>query len=87
MYVNKKLIDVINNPTKYFRNPHAIKVCKDYRATVIKYGDIMTDDMYRKLYEAVIGGDTKTRTLRARRADIRIDYLKKYGLFEDLTKR
>lgn len=82
-----KMFEVINNPKKYFRNPHAIAVCKQYRSTVIKYSEIITDEQYRKLYEGLMGGDTKTRTLRAIRQNIRADYLKRYGVLERNLKK
>lgn len=75
----KMFVDVINNPTKYFKNQHAIKLCKEYRALYIRHGDIITDDQCKKLYTAIIAGDTKGRTLRAMNSSIFGDYLNRDG--------
>lgn len=73
------LVDVLNNPKKYFKNKHAIELCRSYRTMYIKNADIMTDDQCRKCYNALLAGDTKGRTLRALRTNIYGDYLKRQG--------
>lgn len=75
----KMLVDVINHPTKYFRNKHAIDLCKNYRSLYIRHGDIMTDEDCKKVYTALIAGDTKGRTLRALNSSIFGDYLNRGG--------
>jgi hypothetical protein len=74
------LIDVVNNPRKYFRNPHAIKVAGQYRAALIRKHGMMQPWHYKRLYEAIMAGDTKTRTLRALHMTIAYDYVKSQGL-------
>ena len=72
----QKLIEVINNPTVYFKNKHALKVCEKYRHLVVQFNAIITKEQYKRLYEGLMAGDTKTRTLRAIRSDIFSYYLK-----------
>lgn len=83
----EKLIEIVNNPKKYFRNPHALAVCKMYRGVLVKYSGIIEDEEYKKLYEGLMGGDTKTRTLRATRQNITKRYLTKYGCYEGNLKK
>lgn len=70
-----KLIDVVNHPKKYFRNPHALKVCKLYRQLILKHGGIINEKHYEKLYTNIMAGDTKTRNLRALTIQIAMDYM------------
>lgn len=70
-----KLIEVVNNPTKYFRNKHALKVCEMYRKLILKNGGIILPKHYEKLYTNLMAGDTKTRNLRALTIQISIDYM------------
>ena len=72
----QKLIEVINNPTVYFKNKHALKVCEKYRHLVVQFNAIITKEQYKRLYEGLMAGDTKTRTLRAIRSNIFLYYLK-----------
>ncbi len=74
------LFDVVNNPRKYFRNPHAISVAGYYRAALIRKHGMMQPWHYKRLYEAIMAGDTKTRTLRALHMKIANDYVKSQGL-------
>lgn len=63
-------IDLVNNPQKVFKNPHYIKIAGAYRSAIIKHGEKMNNDHFRRLYEALLAGDTKTRSLRAILTDI-----------------
>lgn len=82
-----KLIEVVNNPTKYFKNKHALILCNEYRNVVMKDGNKITDKQYKKLYEALMGGDTKGRTLRAVKNDIYADYLKRNNMYDSYLKK
>lgn len=78
------LIDVVNHPKKYFKNAHALRVCREYRGLVLRENINMTAEHWKKLYEAIMAGDTKTRTLRAIRVQIQGDGLRRpeTGIFE-----
>jgi len=85
---DKHYTEVVNNPKKYFRNPHALKLCELYKKQIIKSSAMMTERHYKRLYEGLMAGDTKGRTLRATMQDIIGDYLKREGLHDGgiLTK-
>lgn len=70
-----KLIEVLNNPKKYFRNAHALEVAHQYRNLFVKDANIMTEDDFRKMYQALMAGDTKMRTFRTLRSQIYSRYL------------
>lgn len=76
----KKIFEVVNNPEKYFNNPHSISVCKQYRAMAIKMNNMIDNNHYKKLLNALMAGDTKTRTLRAIQTSITADYAKRNNL-------
>lgn len=78
----KKFVEVINNPTKYFKNKHALKVCKTYRHMYINKGDIMTDEQCKLAYTALMAGDTKLRTFQTIRTRIFGDYYKREGVHQ-----
>lgn len=81
-------VDVINHPEKYFKNKHAIDLCRNcYRHFYIKNCEIITDDDCRKLYEAVLAGDTKGRTIRAIKSGVYGRYLKEGGLKENWIQK
>lgn len=81
-------VDIINHPEKYFKNKHAIDLCRiNYRPFYIKNCDIISDDDCRKLYEAVLAGDTKGRTIRALKSNIYGRYLKEGGLKENWVQK
>lgn len=82
-----KLIEVINNPTKYFRNPHAIALCKQYKSVVIRHNKIMMPEHYKKLYVSLMAGDTKGRSLRATQTTILGDYVKREKVKSDTLKK
>lgn len=81
------LLDVVKHPKKYFKNPHALKVCSEYRGLVMRKNLTMTDEHWKKLYEAIMAGDTKTRTLRAIKVDIDSTYLKDSGVNQGYLKK
>lgn len=60
----KLFIELVNHPERTFQNKHTIQICGQYRAAALKHSAILTNDDYRKLYNSVMAGDTKGRTLR-----------------------
>lgn len=83
----KMLVEVINHPKKYFKNKHAVGLCKEYRLLYIASSAIITDEQCKALYVALMAGDTKGRTLRALRQTIYGDYLKNEGCKEKWTEK
>lgn len=62
----KLLIDLVNHPEKTFKNEHTLKtIAPAYRKAILQHGEKMTPIHFKRLYEALLAGDTKTRTLRA----------------------
>jgi len=59
------LLDVLRNPTKYTDSEGRIKVINDYKKVILKHCGQLEPDEWKKLYEAIMAGDTKKRTLRA----------------------
>lgn len=66
----KLLIDLVNNPTKTFKNPHYLRIADQYRGVILRHGEKMQPHHFKELYIALLAGDTKTRTLRAVTTDI-----------------
>ena len=64
------LIDLVNNPQRTFKNPHYISIAGQYRRAILQHGEKMRPEHYKALYEALIAGDTKTRSLRAIITDV-----------------
>ncbi len=60
-----KVMDMVNNPHKWFKNKHALMLAGQYKQFVIKFGGSFDGKMWREVYEGMLGGDTKGRTLRA----------------------
>lgn len=59
------LLEMFNNMPKYFTTPHKMKIAKAYRALFLKASLIATEKDYKRIYEALIRGDPKMRSLRA----------------------
>lgn len=82
-----KLIEVVNHPHTYFRNPHALALCDEYRKTILRDSKIITPKQYKDLYNALMAGDTKGRSLRAIKNDIYAEYLKREGQYNNNLAR
>lgn len=60
------LVDMLfTHPEKYFTNPATRHVASQYRRFYIKNDAVMTDRHRKTMYEALIAGDPKLRSLRA----------------------
>lgn len=53
------------HPQKYFTNEARLRVARHYRNFYIRNADVMKDSHRKTMYEALIAGDPKLRTLRA----------------------
>lgn len=59
------LLEMFNNMPKYFTTPLKMKIAKAYRALFLKASLVATEKDYKRIYEALIRGDPKMRSLRA----------------------
>jgi len=60
-----KLLEVFKNPTKYFHTEHALLICNRYLHFYRKDALIFDNKDCKDIYEGLMAGDPKMRTLRA----------------------
>ena len=60
-----EFLELVNHIDKYFESPHQKRIAKRYRDFFLKCSTIAEPEDYKKMYEALIGGDPKERNLRA----------------------
>lgn len=66
-----ELIDMLlKNPGKHFHTDHQKHVAEQYRRMLIKVDGLARPRDYRKMYDALVAGDPKLRTMRAIYQDI-----------------
>ena len=70
----KKIL--FDEPEVHFTNPKRQEVARSYRQLYIKGFSFMTQRHFKKMYEALMAGDPKKRSLRAIYTDIFTDYTK-----------
>lgn len=75
-----KLIHMFKNFDLYFDTPHKRKIAKQYKSFFIQTGAVATADDYKAIYEGLLSGDPKSRTLRAL-------YMRIYGKYIDKAKK
>lgn len=61
----KMFIELVNHPERVFKNEHTLQICRQYRNAALKHSAILEMEDYKKLYNSLMAGDTKGRTLRA----------------------
>jgi predicted phosphoadenosine phosphosulfate sulfurtransferase len=61
-------------PDKHFTTHSSQRVAEQYRRQLIRYDGMAQPKHYRKIYDALIAGDPKLRTLRAINTDIAVCY-------------
>ncbi len=61
---------LLKNPGKHFHTVHQKQVAEQYRRMLIKVDGLARPRDYRKMYDALIAGDPKLRTMRAIYQDI-----------------
>ncbi|MGN0444230.1 MAG: phosphoadenosine phosphosulfate reductase family protein [Acutalibacteraceae bacterium] len=74
----KKLLFI--EPEKHFTNPTTINVAKQYRKCYIKVDGLARPRDYRKMYDALVAGDPKLRSMRAIYQDV-------FGAYAEYAKR
>ena len=67
---------LFDNPGRYFHTRDRMELAKSYKKLYIKGFSFMQQKHFKKMYEAIMAGDPKKRTLRAIYTDIFTDYVK-----------
>ena len=67
---------LFKHPERYFTSKHTMEVAMQYRKFYIKSDYMISDKVCKKMYEALICGDPKQRTLRALYTTAYVDYMK-----------
>lgn len=80
------LIEMFNDMPRYFNTEHKMKIAKAYRNLFLKSDLVATPKDYRKMYEALVRGDPKMRSLRALYQTIFTGYIDK-AKREEVEKR
>ena len=65
---------LFERPADFFNTPHKRDVAKQYRKLFIRMDGMARPRDYRKMYEGLVAGDPKLRTLRAIYQDISCAY-------------
>lgn len=73
----KELIRLLSDIDKNFNTEHKRTVALRYRNVLLRFHSMMTEKHYKEMYEALIAGDPKLRTLRAFYYAIVNDYWRK----------
>lgn len=58
-------LEMCKHPENYTNNAHKIKIINSYKKAIIKHCGQFDDKMWRRMYESLVAGDPKLRTLRA----------------------
>lgn len=61
----EKVIDLLSNIDRNFNTDAQKRVAKSYRRTLLSNSTMITNDIYKTIYGALVAGDPKQRTLRA----------------------
>ena len=69
-----EVFNMLGNPLKYFQTKGGLTNAKKIIQLLVKYGPIVKDKVYKTIYDCLIGGDPKQRTLRAIITTINMNY-------------
>jgi len=69
-----EVFKMLESPLKYFKTKGGLINAKNISQLLVKYGLIINDKTYKKIYDCLVGGDPKQRTLRALITNISLDY-------------
>lgn len=67
---------LFRHPEKYFHTPQRLKLAESYKKLYIKGYSFMKPKHFKKMYEAIMAGDPKKRSLRAIYTDIFTDTIR-----------
>jgi len=73
-----EVFKLLSNPKKNFVMYSSLYNADRIIKTLIKYGPVISDRVYRTIYDCLIAGDPKQRTLRAIITQINYEYTKDY---------
>lgn len=73
----KELSSIFSNMEEHFDTKHKYQVAKSYRNFFLQFNSIMDEKDLRQMYEALLAGDPKRRTLRAMYNNVFSKYAKK----------
>ena len=73
----KKLNEMFANFDLYFDTPHKKKIAKSYRRFYVNSSPICTESDLKSIYEGLMSGDPKSRTLRALYTNVYGQYAKR----------
>ena len=65
---------MLESPLKNFKTKGGLINARNINQLLVKYGLIINDKTYKKIYDCLVGGDPKQRTLRAIITGINMDY-------------
>jgi hypothetical protein len=65
---------MLRNHKKNFLTKGSLRNAQHIIQLLIKYGPIINETIYKKIYDCLIGGDPKQRTLRALITNINVQY-------------
>lgn len=74
----KEVHELLANINQNFPKPLQRKVARNYKKLVLKSSGMIAQREYRKIYDALLGGDPKLRSLRAIQTDIYTNWRKKH---------
>jgi predicted phosphoadenosine phosphosulfate sulfurtransferase len=74
-----EVFKLLNDPRKHFITKGAMENARGIIQVLIKYGSIIEPGLYKTIYDCLVGGDPKQRTLRAIITNINIRYSKPYS--------
>jgi len=69
-----EVFKLLNNPTKNFQTKGGLSNAQRIIQMLIKYGPIIQEKVYKTVYDCLVGGDPKQRTLRAIITTINMHY-------------
>jgi predicted phosphoadenosine phosphosulfate sulfurtransferase len=74
-----EVFKLLNNPKKNFVMESSLFNANQIIKVLIKYGPMIEDRVYRTIYDCLVAGDPKQRTLRAIITQINCDYTRAYN--------
>ena len=72
-----ELAKLFSNMALYFTTPHKLSIAQKYRNFYMQTSAILTEKDVRQIYEGLIRGDPKSRTLRALYQSVYGDYIQR----------
>lgn len=65
---------LFKEPEKHFTNPESLRLARDVRKLIVRYHFMLDNSIYKRLYEMMLTGDPKRRTLRSIAATMASNY-------------